>query len=112
MRYLMLYTPDKSKDRSQHIPRTLAKMRELTEGGRLLTAAGISNRDKGAARIRQEDGLLAIEQPASGESVLFNADGLNIISAADLQEAVDLAVDFIGAAGDGVIELTQLVDAR
>lgn len=110
MRFVMLYTPDKSKDRSLHIPRTLAKMDEMTASGTLITSAGIAFRDSGAARIRQVDGSAFVERPPAGDSALFGADGFILIQAADFDEAVRLATDFIAAAGDGVIELGQLID--
>ena len=107
MPFVMLYTPNKSAPRDEHVPRTMAKVQEMTAAGQILITGGLANRETGAARITLASGACSVERSPAGDSVLFGADGFAVMEANGIDEAIELGQSFIIAAGDGTIEVAE-----
>jgi hypothetical protein len=111
MRFLSIY---KSTERG--VPPTLEEMAKMgklveegTKAGFLLAAEGCMPSATGA-RVRLSSGKITVTDGPFTEAKEV-VGGLAILQANSKAEAIELARQFLGAAGDGECELRQLYEA-
>jgi hypothetical protein len=109
MKFLMTY---KGNDRNP-TPETMAAIGkfgyEMTQKGVLLMTGGLVRPNNGT-QLRYEGGKHSVTDgpfPESKELI----DGFALIRASSMQEAIDLAQQFMSIAGEGEGEVLQVFDA-
>ena len=109
MKFLMTY---KGNDRNP-TPETMAAIGkfgyEMTQKGVLLMTGGLVRPNNGT-QLRYEGGRHSVTDgpfPESKELI----DGFALIRASSMQEAIDLAQQFMSIAGEGEGEVLQVFDA-
>ena len=112
MRFLSIYkTAETSVPPS---PEEMARMGKLVEDGMkagfLLAVEGCLPSAAGA-RVRRSNGKVSVTDGPFVETKEV-VGGLAIIQASSKAEAIDIARQFLGVAGDGECELRQLYDAN
>jgi hypothetical protein len=110
MRFLSLY---KTVERGVPTPEEMARMGRLVEDGMkagfLLAVEGCLPSAAGA-RVRLANGKITVTDGPFTESKEV-VGGLAVLQANSKAEAVEMARQFLGVAGDGECELRQLYDA-
>jgi hypothetical protein len=111
MKFLSIYkTVERNAPPTQ---KEMARMGQLiekfTRSGQLLATEGCLPSALGA-RVRQSNGNIAVTDGPFTESKEL-VGGLAILQANSKAEAIELAKEFLGVAGDGECELRQLYEA-
>lgn len=105
MRFLTLYTPDSAEDPGAPDPARMAALGKYTEdmirAGVLVSQAMI---DPSWAAVRLHAGKFTVTEK-HGEIV-----GYAFIEASSKEQAIESAREFMQHAGDGVIEVRQVLD--
>ncbi len=107
MRYLTIYRPTSGQEGGMPTPEHMAAMgkliEEMTRAGSLISTEPLGVRAKGA-RIELKDGQFSV----SDETV--RAGGFAFLNAGSREEAIELSKTFLKVAGEGVVELRQVLE--
>ena len=116
MRFMMIYKPADTKDMEAGVPPTQQEMtemgkfiEEMAKSGALLAADGLLPSSKGA-RVRLSGGRVSVTDGPFTEAKELIA-GFAIVQLDSMQEAVEMAKQFLKVAGDGESEIRLMHDA-
>jgi hypothetical protein len=107
MRYLTIYRPTSGQEGGMPSPEHMAAMgrliEDMTRSGALISTEPLGVRAKGA-RVELKDGQFTV----SDEQV--RAGGFAFLNANSREEAIELGKTFLKVAGDGVVEIRQVME--
>jgi hypothetical protein len=109
MRFLNLFTPARSANPNPALNAEMAKLIEQqTKAGSLLANGGFQPSPK-ELRVRNSKGQLTVTDGPYTEAKEV-VGGFAVIEAKSREEAIEMAKRFLRIAGDGEVEIHQLMD--
>jgi hypothetical protein len=107
MRFLSIYRPTASVEGGAPSPEHMAAMgrliEEMTAKGALISTEPLTPREA-CARVSLEDGRFTVEPET------LRAGGFAFLNAPSKDAAVELVKEFLKVAGDGTVELRQILE--
>ena len=107
MRYLTIYRPEAGEEGGMPSPEHMAAMGRLIEEwsakGKLIDTQPLTPRDQ-CARLRLSNGQYTVSE----ETV--RAGGFALLEFASKEEAIEGCKEFLKVAGDGTVEIRQILE--
>lgn len=107
MRYLTIYRPTASVEGAMPDPAHFQAMgkliEDMTAAGVLISTEPLTTRDKGA-RVTLKDGAFSVSDETE------RAGGFAILNFASREAAIEGCKQFLKVAGDGVVEMRQILE--
>ena len=107
MRYLTLWRPASGEEGAMPDPAHMAEMGALVErmqaAGKLIATEPLGMRSLGARVTRKDGAYAVVDEP-------LRMAGYAFLSAGSRAEAIELAKAFMEVAGDGEVELRQVME--
>src|SRR3569623_1808824 len=107
MRYLTIYRPESGVEGGDPSPEHMAQMMKLIEEwtakGVLISTEPLTPRDR-CARLRQSNGEITVSE----ETV--RAGGFAFLEFASKADAIEGCKEFLKVAGDGTVEIRQILE--
>ena len=107
MRYLSIYRPTSGEEGSMPSPEHMAAMgrliEEMTANGTLISTEPLTPREH-CARITLKDGAFTVEAETQ------RASGFAMLQFASKEAAIEGCKQFLSVAGDGVVEMRQILE--
>ena len=109
MRYLALYTPDKSRagvpPTQEHMEQMGRLIEEMMKAGALITTGGLL---PGGFRVKSSGGRISITDGPFSEAKEV-VGGFAILEAKSKEDVIELSTRFLKVAGEGQSELHQIM---
>jgi|ERR1043166_2770982 hypothetical protein len=113
MKFLSIYTPDARTAATAHTKEHMAAMGKLMEesakSGELVATGGLLPISKGGAHVRSSGGKITVTDGPFAEAKELVA-GWAILQYNSREEAIEGVKRFIRVAGDGEVDLRQIMD--